>query len=308
MTDLEASMDRLRSVYESDRGAVELVGIGTRAVAALRKFLLLGSPSTVFQPRMKAVEALSELGEKDALLALVRSPIPSSDPAVRFGEEAVRNAALRELVRWPDVEVGAAVMDIIREHPLRGACEAAGTLRLLSAAPYLVDALADDFSRPAAEEALRCMLPEAKALLIEASVKMAMPDLHNEDPASWRRANAALHLLKEAELVETDFPSLSPLLDSDDPETVTSAASLLLKSPRTERLRIAAATLRVLPDASWFVRDEMREVLAACGPDAVAPIEATIARRMAMANGEPSRDPVLPMLVNLSRQIKEHSQ
>jgi hypothetical protein len=305
MIEIESSLQKLQSIHESERGAVELIAMGNRSVPALRRFLFQGKPSTVFQPRMNAVEALARLGARDVLLEFVKTPIQSTDPAVRFGEEAVLNTAVRELAQWRDVDVATAIMDIIRERTLPGACEAAGRLRLISAAPYLVDALADDVSRPPAMEALRCMLPDVAPLLIEATLKWSLRNRVDDDPISHRKAQAAVRLLSESDLSLDEVGKFGPLLDAEDPDIVACAARILLKNPDRHVGRIASAMISALPNASWFVRDEIRDLLTACGPDAIGPIEAEIHRRTTGSNGPARQDTLLPMVVNLERRIRE---
>ncbi len=309
---MEALIARLQSIHDSDRGVMELIAQGEAAVPALREFLLNGRPATVFQPRMNAVKALAEIGAKSVLIEYLRHPIGSNDPVVRLGEEAVRNTALRELVRWPDEDVATTVMDILRERPLPGACEAAGRLRLLHAAPYLVDALADDVSRPPAMDALRSMLPEVTPLLIETSLRWRRDGSEDDEPPLHRRAQAAMRVLSESALTPEEGVRLDPLLICDDPEIVACASRILLKARNTDRGRIASAMIDALVCAPlfhgyWFIRNEIRELLESCGPDALSPLDAEIRRRKAVPPEQASHDMLLPMLVNVQRRINEKS-
>ena len=84
-------VERLNSLREGAQAAADLVVCGQRTVEPLRKFLLEGKPSGIFQPRQRAVESLAELGAKDVLIEYLTSDEPIPDPVDRYGEEAVIN-------------------------------------------------------------------------------------------------------------------------------------------------------------------------------------------------------------------------
>jgi hypothetical protein len=305
MIAIEALIEKLESIHESDRGAVELIAMGDRAVPALRDFLLNGKPGTVFQPRMVAVEALGRIGAKDVLLEYLKAPNQTSDPAARFAEEAVRSTAARELIRWPGEDVEAALIDIMRQKPLPGACDAAGQLRLNSAAPYLVDALADDVNRPRAMDALRRMLPTARPLLIDAALLWLKRDQSEENPALHRRALAAARLLSESDVSADEAAKLGPLMHGEDPEIAACVARILLKQQSRDIGVIARILIGALPHSPWFIRDEIRDLLAACGRDVLEPLDAEIDRRAGESKLQRSTDMLLPMLVNIRLRVAE---
>jgi hypothetical protein len=312
MTTIEALIEKLQSIQEIDQAAIELISIGARAVPALRQFLLTGKPSTVFQPRMAAVEILGQIGAKNVLLEFLRTSVQTSDPAVRFGEIAVRSTAAREIACWPGDDVNTAIMDILRESPLPGACDAAGQLRLNSAAPYLVDALADDVSRPRAMDALRRIFPAASSLLIEATLLWLENGREGENPALYSRALPAARILSEADLSAEEAAKLDPLMESGDPEIVACVAGVQLRQPHRDATRIANALLGVLPHASCFVLIEIRDLFAACGPAVLGPLDAEIQRRVAESMRQPGPggahakpDTLLPLLVNVRRRVAE---
>jgi hypothetical protein len=304
MIAIEALIEKLESIHDTDRGAVELIAMGHRAVPALRDFLLNGRPSTVFQPRMVAVEVLGKIGAKEVLLEYLKARSHTSDPAARFAEEAVLSTAARELTRWPGEDVAVALIDLMREKPLPGACDAAGQLRLNSAVPYLVDALADDVSRPRAMDALRRVLPTAKPLLIETILRWLTKGRVGEDPALDRKALAAARILSESDISQDEAANLGPLLHSEVPEMAACGARILLSQHSRDIGAIAGALIGVLARAPWFVRDEIRDLLAACGPDALKPLDAEIDRRAGESRLQKSTD-ILPMLVNIRLRVAE---
>jgi hypothetical protein len=305
MIAVEELIEKLESIHESDRGAAELIAMGYRAVPALRDFLLNGRPSTVFQPRMVAVEVLGKIGGKEVLLEYLKAPSHTSDPATRFAEEAVRSTAARELARWPGEDVAVTLIDVMREKPLPGACDAAGQLRLNSAAPYLVDALADDVNRPRAINALRRILPGAKPLLIETTLRWLASRIGGADPALDRKALAAARILSESDVSEEEAAKLGPLLHSEVPEMAACGARILLSQHSRDIGAIAGALIGVLARAPWFVRDDIRDLLAACGPDVLKPLDAEIDRRAGESRLRRSTDILLPMLVNIRLRVAE---
>jgi hypothetical protein len=307
MIAIDVSIKKLESIFESDHGVVELIAMGDRAVPELRQVLLGGKPSTVYQPRMAAFDALGQIGAKDVLLEFLRTTTQTADPAVRFAEEAVRSTAARELIRWPGKDVEAALIDIMRQKPLPGACDAVGQLRLNSAAPYLVEALADDVNRPRAMNALRQMLPAARPLLIAAALLWLTRDRSEENPALHRTALAAARLLSESDVSADEATKLGPLMHSEDPEMAACVAQILLKHQPRDTGVVAHILIGALPRAPWFVRDEIRDLLAACGPGVLKPLDAEIDRRARESKLQRSTDMLLPMLVNIRLRVAEES-
>ena len=124
----------LNSLLEGEIAKAALIALGPAAIPALRRFLLEGRPGTVYQPRRWAVEALGALGAREVLmeyLSLPRAP----DPQIEFAEEAVRNAAIREFLRWPDAATVSFLL--AKRMMLPALVEVFGQLRVLEAIPYL---------------------------------------------------------------------------------------------------------------------------------------------------------------------------
>lgn len=307
---INQSVARLQSLHESDRAVLELIAGGERNLPGLRDFLLNGRLTSVFQPRLNAVNAIAGIGGKDILIEYLKSPLRTGDPVIRLGEEAVRSSAVRELSRWPAEEVADAIMDSIRKHLTPGACDAAGRLRLISAAPYLVDALADDICRLPAMDALRSMFPEVKPLLIETALRFAQlrfPD----SPTLLRRAQAALRILSEVELSEADAVSLSPLVAANDSEIAVCVSRILITRIQDHRQEIASVLVRNLGRAPWFLRDEIRELLDSCGVHALPALDFEIEMRSTPeGRDEPAsaaHDDVLSTLINIRSRIRSRA-
>jgi hypothetical protein len=90
----------------------------------------------VYQPRRWAVEALGALGAREVLMEYLSLP-PVPDPQVEFAEQAVRNAAVREFLRWPDDATVSFLLALAGRMMLPGLAEVFGQLRLAEAIPYL---------------------------------------------------------------------------------------------------------------------------------------------------------------------------
>lgn len=306
---MQELIEKLQTLHESDRATGELIALRERAVPALKGFLLGGRPSTVFQPRVNAVRALAQIGVanqavnqdvKRILIVYLRSARKLDDAAIAMGEEAVRNTAAEELANWNDESVASLMMELLREHPLAGACRAAGRLQLTSAIPFLTAALSDDVVRPPAIEALKAMLPEATPLLIHTVLAGCGPYRGEVEPAQRRCARAAAEVLSEAVLTVEGSSALAPALGCRDPEIAVGVATALLKNGVGDRKGVAEELLQLLSVSPWFVRDQIRALVEECGPEALLPVEHQIRVRSAT-------DDVLPMLLALRQRIGEQA-
>ena len=161
--EIESLVRDLESLQAGSLAAAALIGCGARAIPPLRRFLLQGRPRGIFQPRQLAVETLAQLGAKEVLIEYLDKPLPTKDPVVRFGEDAVRSTAARALARWPDDEVFHCLLRVGLDHLLPGVVEALGTFRRTEAMPYFLWALGDGVCRSSAEEAIRALGATAQA-------------------------------------------------------------------------------------------------------------------------------------------------
>jgi len=139
-----------RSREGGDRAVFELVSRGRRAIPPLRPFLLEGKPSRIYQPRCWTVEVLAMLGVKDVLAEYLLAKEKIVDPVVEFEEEAVQDAAARELARWRTREVFAVLVERARRRITPGVVEALKRFARPEIIPYLDKALEDNFCQEAA--------------------------------------------------------------------------------------------------------------------------------------------------------------
>ena len=270
---LVQALDNLR---DGETAVVALVALGARSIDPLRRFLLRGRPGPVYQPRRWAVQALGSLDAKEVLVEYLTSLPHIPDPQVRFAEEVVQNAAVREFVRWPDAETTAFLLDLSRKKKLVGLAEVFGKLRQVEAIPYLDRALEDDCIRQSAEEALIAIGEQAReALILSSTVKLPVNDV--EIPSSLRRRQSVLRVLAKIGIRPQDWPKLSPLIWERDPEIVVESCVLAVAAGILDnRETVAARLLAVSERAPWFLEEDIVECLLEWFEAAQPAIEAEI--------------------------------
>jgi hypothetical protein len=87
-----------------------LVACGQSAIGPLRRFLLEGTPSSIFVPRQRAARARARLMAKDVLLEYLRRDREISDPTVAHGEEAVSGLRLRPRIKLKMMHCDSCLM------------------------------------------------------------------------------------------------------------------------------------------------------------------------------------------------------
>lgn|GEM_PF-332708 len=291
----------------AESAALQLISCGPMAIRTLRDFLLFGKPSNVFQPRYLAVKVLARLGAKEVLVEFLKSAREIADPEVRLGEEAVKEIAARELASWRTDDIFALILDLIRTRPLAGFVEAIGEFKRPEAIPFLIEALADDICRTAAEEALKNIYGFACPLLI-AAVSTPVPDITNESPSSIRRRRSAARLLAQGGIPGIEWHMLAPLLDEEDPTILTTISSIgvAIASPR-EKEKIALRMLALLPRIEWPLQDDVESVLVRCFDECQSPIDQEISSHKFSSGAKPVWDPVLLALLRIKRTAEEQN-
>jgi HEAT repeat protein len=300
-------IDELQSLHDAESAALKLITCGPVAIRPLRDFLLSGKPSNVFQSRYLAVKVLARLGAKEVLVEFLKSEREIADPEVRLGEEAVKEIAARELASWRTGDIFALLLDLISRRPLAGFIEAIGEFRRPEAVAYLIDALADDVCRTAAEEALKNVYGFARPLLI-AAVSTPLPDVTHESPSSIRRRRSAVRLLAERGIAGTEWPALAPLLDEEDPTILTAISSIgvAIASPE-EKEKITRRMLELLPGAEWSLQGDVESVLVRCFDECKSRIDQEVSFRRSSSGTNPVWDPVLMALLRIKRKAEEQN-
>ncbi len=209
--DLAAGLDDLSRNRET---LALLVLQGQRAVPVLAG-VLLGSPSSIPEPRSLAAEGLGAIGGDEAVSALIRvltlHDIRRLDPILRLAEEAVRNRAAEQLGKIGDRRAVEPLLYALAHEAVREAMGALALFKDERAIPHIVRRLEDPCDRRAAADGLlsfgRVAVPALAATLTD-----KRPSPEDESPASIeRRAEAArlLGIIGEAPVV----PHLCSYLD-----------------------------------------------------------------------------------------------
>jgi hypothetical protein len=301
--EIRGLIDELNGLHKGEAAALKLLLHGSAAIEPLKEFLFHGRPSNVYQPRRWAVEALARLGAKEILIEYLKWEKDIPDPAVRAGEEAVEDAAARELAAFPGEDVLQLFLEVARARPLPAVLEALGKLRALDAIPYLIAALEDDALRPSAEDALRNMANEARTALFETSIEI-FPDRDHESPSSVLRRVAALNILADIGIPEGRWGESRPLLEDADSRIVVAASRIAVRTVEAvgDRARIARRLLEMLGSADWSLQPDIEQLLVCLFDEAKTLLEKEIERRWRMLEGKHGWDPIILSLLRVKRQ------
>jgi len=306
--EIQQLVDGLNSLLEGRLSAELLVGCGAQAIPPLRRFLLHGRPSGLYQPRRWAVQALAQLGARQVLIEYLLAERTIADPIPRQGEGAVENEAARALSRWQDEETLQTLLKVAQSRALPGVIEALAAFRRPEVVPHLVAALEDDFSRPTAEEALRQRPEEARPALLQAAFARRTV-AGAETPSGLRARRSALRLLAEIGVPSGDWPRLRRLLDESDPEIAVLACRLALQTAGGgERELAVRRLLHELDRLDWFLQDEARECLEQHFDAAQFFVEAEIARLRSLPDSDVKSNAVLRTLLALRKRATGRQQ
>jgi hypothetical protein len=265
-------IEQLVTAFESLHGGADatfaLIECGWSAVQALRRFLYERDPSGIFEPRCRAVTALRAIGAREVLIEFLGADHDEGDPVVRLGEEAVINAVARALIGLHTNKLYELLTRMAGRKLLPGVVEALADFRRADAIPILVAALAEDFSRAAAEEGLKKLGVIAREALIEAAT-LRDPSRDWESPSNLRRRRSAVQLLAEIGLATSEWPRLQHLLSDDDAMLVFLVCKLLLSGgDSTDKRSIIRRLLALLPGSDWFLASEIEDCLVQNFPEA----------------------------------------
>jgi len=296
-------VQNLNSLEEGERTVTKLMAHGRLAIEPLRLFLFEGKPSVIYQPRRWAVEALAAIGAKEVLIEYLKWKKEIPDPAVRFGEEPVENAAARALAAWRTDEVFETMLHVSRRRSQLGFVEALGQFRRAEAIPYFIRALEDDICRSAAEESLRKLGAGAAPALLEAALTR-LPSPEEERPSSVRRRIGVLRLLPEIELTQEFWQQLRPLI-SDSHTGIAIAISNIATSVGDHQDKVAAVErlLEILPSADWYDQGEIETCLVGLYRAGRDLLESELARRNALPDEQQVMDRALRTLLRVKRQV-----
>jgi HEAT repeat protein len=308
--EIRSSIAALNCLHNGEAAVLKLLSHGPSAIEPLKEFLLHGKPSNVYQPRRWAVEALARLGARDILIEYLRWKKDIPDPVLSTGEQAVEDAAARELAALPGKDVLQLFLDLARTRPLPAVLEALGEFQAIDAIPYLIDALEDDVLRHAAKGALQKMAIAARPALLEASVKV-FPEPNHESPSSLLRRIMALDILADMGIPAGRWPALRPLLDDADPRIIVAASRIAvgMAEARGDGAKIVKRLFDLLGSADWSLQPDIEQLLVCLFDEAKPLLENEIERRGRVLEGEHGWDPVLLSLLRVRRQaegVKAH--
>jgi len=254
-------VESLNSLHEGELGISMLVACGERAVGFLRQFLLHGKPSSLPQPRQRALRALAELGAKEALLEYLRERRLVSDPAIALGEEAVQNTAARLLATWRTEDVFQELLRCAKRKPMAGVIETLGEFARPEAVPHFIASLGDDVCRRPAEDALRSVGRQAIPALIEAA-RTPEPNRYFESPSSLLRRQSTVRVLADFDLSAEQWPKLEFLLYESEAAITIPAAVIAFRIAPEAALSVAFRRMnQALPQADWFLQMEAESAL-----------------------------------------------
>jgi len=294
----------LEDLHDGEDIVPTLVSLGELAIPRLKKYLLEGSPSHIYQPRQRAVRVLAKLGAKAVLLEYLAMPKEIGDPVLQFGEEAVENTAARALAHWRTEEVFQSLLKIAGARNLPGVIETLGLFRRPEAVPLFIGALQDDMCNAAAEKALRLLGRRARPALVEAlSRNMREAD---EDPGVLVRRRSAIRVLSTARLSGREWMTVRGLLDDRDIEISVTAAKMTLNTPGGQDKSVALRKLiEAIPQADWFIQAEIENAILKQYDFARDAVDKEIAERSDAGEENAREDRTLRTLLYLKKKAQE---
>jgi hypothetical protein len=246
-SDVHRALERLKSLHDGDLGVLDVAACGRRAIPALRALLLEGESSGIYQPRCRAVEALAAR--------------EVADPVNRTGEEAVINAAARALATRRVEEVFPLLLDLAKRQPLAGVINALGSFRRPESIPCRITALAEDYSRRAAEAALLQLGSKAGTALLKTAMR-PVPSAEWESPSSRRARRSAVQLLVRLGVSPRQRQQIHALMNDRDAELALHACRAYLTSASAqEKPDTIRRVVELVPRLGWVSCVEAEECI-----------------------------------------------
>jgi hypothetical protein len=128
---------------------------GRRAIPALRELLFEREPSGLYQVRRSRGRGAGGAGRLRRADGFFACATRGDDPVERLGDEAITNAVALALARLREQQIFQLLLSVAKRRHLPGVIAALGSYHRAEAIPVLLDALAADDCRPAAETALK---------------------------------------------------------------------------------------------------------------------------------------------------------
>ncbi len=300
---IRSLIERLDSLHDGNQAIDLLVVCGQKAVEPLRRYLLEGRPSHIYQPRQRAVNALAGLGAKAVLIEYLCTPKDIADPLTRFGEEAVVNTAARLLAVWRTDDVFEVLLRIACTQTLSGVIDALASFRRTETVPLLIKALKDDFSRSAAENALKMIGEPAKPSLMNVLLMPGRTD-DAESPSNLRQRRSAIKILSNLSLTAKDWPAVKSLFSDPDSEISTTAARMALQiASHEQKKNILKKLIGKIPFVNWDIHAEIENCLVDNYDLAKKEIWDHILKFRMQEKKKQMPDRVLQILLNVQRRV-----
>lgn len=260
-SDLQHAVEHILSLTAGDRGVLEIVRVGRRAIPLLRARLFQREVSGLFYARCRVVEALSALGAVEILTEFLNTDRYIPDPVERAGEDAVINAVARALGRSTEETVFRRLLFLADIRKLIGPIEVIGAKGRPEVIPCLVACLEDDLARPVAEEGLRNFGTTAAPALIQAASPATTQV--SESESVLRRRRSALRLLSEIAPLAAVPRSLRDEWRSDPDRTIAllGCQLSLARGDPAERDAAVQELVGMLGEVGWSARREIEELL-----------------------------------------------
>jgi hypothetical protein len=260
----------------------------------------------LYETRRRAVEVLASLKTYDTLRCYLGAPRDIADPVERTGEEAVINAAARVLGDLGDERDLPLLFALLKRGRLSGVIESIGRFRLAEALPYFIDALADDFSRPAAEDAILKLGLTSQDALLRCAIRSAPLSEREVDTRKQQRRSALRLLLRLGEAPHALRAAADVLIQDPDP-WIAMLSSRLCLDCAMDPTNPAAITrlIGLLKSADGLLADEIADCLLSHFDAARNMIDAAIEAEQSDRNaGRPwwLKGKTLPVLLRVQAQ------
>ena len=165
-----------------------------------------------------------------------------------------------------------------------------------------IAALMDDFSRNAAENALKVMGKQAKPALMKALDNQCHSD-KIESPSILLQRRSIMRVLANLPLTVKDWCIIKKMFHDNDPEISTLAARLALGIVNLKQKKtILRKLIEKIPFANWSVDKEIEDCLVKYYDIARKAIEEEILKRKMLPIKEQIYDSVLQILLNVQRR------
>ena len=248
---------RLADLHGGTSALAGVVALGEAAIPAIES-VLRGPPSSIYQHRVLAADALAIIGGPLAWAALARAFAESIerqiDPVLREAERAVIDRMAEHLARSGDASANDLLLEGLSRTASPGCARGLGHLRDPRAVPLLLNCLYDDVARGAAFDALQRFGDEIVPGLVD--VLLVPRRVHGVEGASRVAGRvAAARLLAGRPGSEADAALWAALRDGEP--DVRLASAIAMAHRRRDHPEVRRALLGGLESPDLAVSEEV---------------------------------------------------